>query len=239
MRMSGPRARGLYWPLPQAGVAQSAERLLPKQKVAGSSPVPRSDSRFGPVNGWAYPRPLGMLLIAGAKCLNRVVLAFRSLFDILVHGQASEDVATALSLSSQPAAAPIPEPSVANTSDGALQLLAMLQRDSRLLDFLMEDVSSYSDDQIGAAVRTLHDQSRDSVLRYVTLEPVVDGVEGTFMPAPSASPETVKFVGNVPAQPPGGGILRHRGWRAARVELPRVAPTADITILAPAEFEIE
>ena len=48
-------------------------------------------------------------------------------------------------------------------------MLGIMQRDSRLLDFLMEDLTSYSDDQIGAAVRELHDQCRDSVSRYVTL----------------------------------------------------------------------
>ena len=48
-------------------------------------------------------------------------------------------------------------------------MLAILQRDSRLVDFLMEDIAAYSDDQIGAAVRELHDQCRDSIARYVTL----------------------------------------------------------------------
>ncbi len=60
-------------------------------------------------------------------------------------------------------------------------MIAILQRDARLVDFLMEDISGYADDQIGAAVRELHDQCRDSLARYITLEPVIiDGVEGTF-----------------------------------------------------------
>ena len=44
---------------------------------------------------------------------------------------------------------------------------------------------------------------RDALVRYVKLEPVIDGVEGTFTKAPpggAASPEgAVKFLGNVPA----------------------------------------
>jgi hypothetical protein len=175
--------------------------------------------------------------------LSRIVLAFRCFFNILFQGRLSDPAITELGLSRRaspaaatPAAAPAP---VAKASDGALQILAILQRDSRLLDFLMEDLSSYGDDQIGAAVRELHDQCRDAVSRYVTLQPVIDGVEGTFAQAPSKDPNIVKFVGNVPATPPAGGTLRHKGWRAVKVELPSLPARQDATILAPAEIEVE
>ena len=137
------------------------------------------------------------------------------------------------------AAAPVPAAPAARASDGALQILGILQRDSRLIDFLMEDVSAYSDDQIGAAVRELHDQCRDAIARYVTLAPVIDGVEGTYAKAPGQDPNLVKFVGNVPAKPPAGGTLRHKGWRATKVDLPSLAAKQDATIIAPAEIEIE
>lgn len=178
--------------------------------------------------------------------MNRILLAFKSFFALLFQGRLSDSLLSELGLSrraaastpSPKAAAPAPAVTV-KTSDGALQFLAILQRDSRLLDFLMEDIASYSDDQIGAAVRELHDQCRDAVSRYVTLQPVIDGVEGTFAQAPSKDPNLVKFVGNVPATPPSGGILRHKGWRAAKVDLPALAAKQDATILAPAEIEIE
>lgn len=179
--------------------------------------------------------------------MNRIFLAFRCFFNILFHGRLLDPALTALGLSRRSAAAAPPArqaaaapaaPSV-KTSDGALQILGILQRDSRLLDFLMEDISSYADDQIGAAVRELHDQCRDAVARYITLQPVIDGVEGTFAKAPSKDPNVVKFVGNVPATPPDGGTLRHKGWRAAKVDLPALAGRQDATILAPAEIEIE
>jgi hypothetical protein len=174
--------------------------------------------------------------------LNRIVLAFRSFFSILFGGSLSPEVLTALNLSrrdSRPAAAPAAAAPAIKTADGALQILAIMQRDARLIDFLMEDITSYSDDQIGAAVRELHDQCRDSIARYVTLTPVIDGVEGTFTKAPSTDPQVVKFVGNVPATPPSGGTLRHKGWRAAKVNLPQVSSKLDATIIAPAEIEIE
>ena len=62
-------------------------------------------------------------------------------------------------------------------SDGAVQILSILQRDARLVDFLMEDISGYSDEQVGAAVRDVQQQSRQSMERYLRLQPVIDGVE--------------------------------------------------------------
>jgi hypothetical protein len=177
--------------------------------------------------------------------LNRILLAFRCFFNILFRGVLSDETLTELNLTridaapSRRAQAAAPAPPVVRTSDGALQLLAILQRDSRLIDFLMEDISGYSDDQIGAAVRELHDQCRDSVARYVNLQPVIDGVEGAFTNAPTTDPNVVKFVGNVPAQPPSGGTLRHKGWRAAKVDLPALSGKQDASIIAPAEIEIE
>jgi hypothetical protein len=174
--------------------------------------------------------------------LNRIVLAFRAFFNLLFSGELSAEILIALNLSRRSAtvpakaAAPVP---AARASDGALQILGILQRDSRLIDFLMEDVSGYSDEQIGAAVRELHDQCRDAIARYVTLAPVIDGVEGTYAKAPGQDPNLVKFVGNVPAKPPAGGTLRHKGWRATKVDLPLLAAKQDATIIAAAEIEIE
>src|SRR5260370_31785127 len=135
----------------------------------------------------------------GAIELNRIVLAFRAFFNLLFSGELSGEILIALNLSRRSAAAPpkaaAPPPAAptVRTSDGALQILAILQRDSRLIDFLMEDVSGYSDDQIGAAVRELHDQSRDAIARYVTLDPVIDGVEGTSAKTPPQHPTPLKF----------------------------------------------
>jgi hypothetical protein len=179
--------------------------------------------------------------------LNRIVLAFKCFFGLLFSGELSPDVITALNLTKRGAAAPAakaaaPTPAAVptvRTADGALQLLAILQRDSRLIDFLQEDISAYADDQIGAAVREIHDQSRDAIARYVTLTPVIDGVEGTYAKAPGQDASLVKFVGNVPAKPPAGGTLRHKGWRATKVDLPALPARLDATIIAPAEIEIE
>ena len=178
--------------------------------------------------------------------MNRILLAFRCFFNMLFQGALSSETLDKLHLShrqapARPAAAAQAAPAAPalRTSDGALQMLGILQRDSRLVDFLMEDISAYADDQVGAAVRELHDQCRDSVARYVSLAPVIDGVEGTFVQAPSKDPNVVKFVGNVPAKPPSGGTLRHKGWRASKVDLPAIAGKQDPAVIAPAEIEVE
>jgi Domain of unknown function (DUF2760) len=176
--------------------------------------------------------------------LSRIALAFRSFFAILFTGQLPGDIAQAFGFTqvksptpAKPAAKPSPQ---ANPSDGALQILGLLQRDSRLIDFLMEDISAYSDDQVGAAVRNLHDQCRDSLNRYLRLAPVIDAVEGSFTKLETNDPATVKLLGNVPVSGKApGGILRHKGWRAEKIDLPPTPPAQSVTVIAPAEVEVE
>ena len=174
--------------------------------------------------------------------MNRISLAFRSFFSILFGGNLPPDIAQAFGYSkAMPAAAP-PKPApppkpAAGPADGAVQILAVLQRDARLVDFLMEDLSSFGDDQIGAAARDVQTQARESLARYMKLEPVIDGVEGTFAKTEGLDVSQVKLVGNVPASGKApGGLLRHKGWKAAKVELPQAAPGM---VLAAAELEIE
>jgi hypothetical protein len=175
------------------------------------------------------------------QSLGRIWLAIRSFFSILFSGSLPEDGLTKLGLIRR--GTPKPQtastPAAARPSDGALQMLSILQRDARLIDFIMEDIVAYTDDQVGAAVRGLHDQARESLARYVKLEPVIDGVEGTFTKPALSDPAAVKFVGNVPAGKPSGGLLRHKGWRAGKVDLPPLNPKQDSSILAPAEIEVE
>ena len=170
--------------------------------------------------------------------MQRIVFAFRSFFAILFGGRLPADIAQAFGFVTPP---PPPKPvPVVKPSDGALQILGILQRDARMIDFLMEDISPYSDDQIGAAARNLHDQSRDALQRYLHLSPVVDGVEGTFTKLESNDPAAIKLLGNVPAKGKApGGLLRHKGWRADKIDLPPLVASQSTTILAPAEIEIE
>ena len=183
--------------------------------------------------------------------MSRFGLAFSSFFSILFHDTLPEEAAKAYGyVKAGPAAvktAPAPKPAQpeaktpeVKTSDGAVQMLGILQRDARLVDLLMEDVSGADDEQIGAAFRSVQEQCRQSLEKYVRLAPVIDGVEGSYTKLESNDPATVKLLGNVPAKGKAqGGILRHKGWRAERVELPRLAASQKADVIAPAEVEIE
>ena len=173
--------------------------------------------------------------------MNRIVLAFRCFFALLFRGALPDDVPAKLGLTRRAETkAPPAAASPARASDGALLLLAALQREARLVDFVMEDISAYSDEQVGAAARDVHRQCRETLARYLKLEPVIDGVEGTFTQPGVRDPAAVRFVGNVPAgAPPAGGLLRHKGWRASKIDLPALAPKQDASLIAPAELEVE
>ena len=172
--------------------------------------------------------------------MSRVSAAFSSFFSILFSGVLPEDVAAEFGfVKPQPPPPPVEIPKV---SDGALQILQILQRDSRLIDFLMEDIASFADDQVGAAVRTIHTDCKAALTRHVTLAPVLDGVEGTpqrLDASKAPDPSRIKLLGNVPASGKvAGGTLRHRGWQASAVTLPPLGKQ-DPAVLAPAEIEIE
>lgn len=178
--------------------------------------------------------------------MGRISQAFGAFFAILFSGHLPEELAHAFGYAPKPTEAPqpaAPPPPQHDHADGALQLLGILQRDARLLDFLLEDLTGIPDDQVGAAVREMHRTARESLQRYVTLGPVLDGVEGTRTTLPGAlvgDVNAVKLLGRVP--PDGkakAGILTHRGWKATQVSLPAIAAGQDVTVVAPAQLEIE
>jgi hypothetical protein len=175
---------------------------------------------------------------------KRISYAFKSFFGILSSGALPRDVAHELIESPTETAAPAPaiaEPTapVVESTDRAVQMLAILQRDGRLIDFLTEEIAPYSDAQIGAAVRDLHENCRQSLLKYVRLEPIIASEEGQAITVQEAiDPAAIKLIGNVTGKPPLRGTLRHRGWRASQVNLPPLADGAGRTVVAPAEVEI-
>ena len=183
---------------------------------------------------------------------QRVSYAFRSFFKILSSGEIPGDVAG--ELVKQPAraeqpierAAPrlekpveIPVEKPADSTDRAVQMLAILQRDGRLIDFFTEDIASYSDAQVGAAVRDLHQSCRQTLERYVKLEPIIASEEGQPVTVQDpVDPAAIKLIGNVTGKPPLRGLLRHRGWRVSTVSLPPLPDGTARSVVAPAEVEI-
>lgn len=123
----------------------------------------------------------------------------------------------------------------------AVQILSVLQREGRLVDFLQEDLGLYDDAQIGAAVRGIHEGCRQALKDYVQLTTVYEESEGARVTVPQGfDAKAVRLTGSVSGDPPFEGVLRHRGWKVVRMELPKLAADQKSDwILAPAEVEIE
>jgi len=139
----------------------------------------------------------------------------------------------AVGLPAQPAAPPAP-----SWEEGALGLLGVLQQEGRLLDFLEEDLGGYSDEQIGAAARGIHEGCRAVLRERLNLEPVVPQGEGEAVVIESGfDPAAIRLVGNVTGVPPYHGVLRHPGWRVKTATFPR-RQAVDPRVIAPAEVEI-
>ena len=132
--------------------------------------------------------------------------------------------------------APAPSP---NTP--AIQILSILQRKGRLIDFLQEDLTAYDDAQIGAAVRNVHDGCKQALDEYIKLEPVYAQEEGSPITLQAGfDARSVRLVGNVVGEPPFKGTLRHKGWRVRKIDLPtQVQEEKENFILAAAEVEVE
>ena len=140
-----------------------------------------------------------------------------------------------------PAPAPAPAPIILReaTPDAALQLLSLFQREARLIDFTQENLSAYSDADIGAAARVVHEGCSKVLREHFTIEPVRGEAEGSRIVLEEGfDAAAVRLTGNVVGKAPFRGALSHRGWRASNVRLPKLAEAHDAAILAPAEVEL-
>ncbi|MGD8702737.1 MAG: DUF2760 domain-containing protein [Desulfosarcina sp.] len=121
-----------------------------------------------------------------------------------------------------------------------VHLFSVMQREGRLMDFLHEDLSGFNDDQIGAAVRAIHENCKKTVTRYLSPQPIMKQSEGESVEiAAGFDRQAVKLVGNVVGQPPFCGVLRHRGWQLGSISLPRLSEKENPNLIAPAEVEIQ
>lgn len=183
---------------------------------------------------------------------TRLSYAVRCFFAILLHAEIPQDIERELieparDTASRPRTespskavdAKKSDTAGAESGDRAVQMLGLLQRDGRLVDFLAEDVAAYPDAQLGAAVRSIHASCRQVLERYVKLDPVIDSDEDQPVTVPAGfDPAAIKLVGNVTGEPPIRGVLRHRGWRVKEVTLPSLPQGTGRAIVAPAEVEI-
>jgi hypothetical protein len=158
----------------------------------------------------------------GLKCLGRV----------LSDQQFAEKV--------KPLLTPVVEtPKPIKPSGVPLRILKLLQREGRLLDFLMEDISSAPDAQVGYGVREMHQKCQAAIKKALDLGTVLPNNENETVEVPAGfDPSAVRLTGNVAGEPPFRGTLIHPGWRVNQIHLAAPPEGADELILAPAEVEI-
>ena len=171
----------------------------------------------------------------------RIGLAFRAFSAVLGDpGTAARFLDAAGGAMPAPVAPAAPATTLRQASpDAALQLLSLLQRDARLIDFAGENLADYSDAQVGAAARLVHEGCAKVLREHFQIMPVRDEAEGSRVALPAGfDAAAVRLTGNVVGQPPFNGSLRHRGWRVAEVRLPQLAEGHDTRVLAAAEVEL-
>jgi Domain of unknown function (DUF2760) len=173
---------------------------------------------------------------------SRIGLAFRVLFDGEFAARLSEpEVPPELP---GPAAPTVVAPSAVPvavakepSADAALQLLSLLQREGRFVDFVQQDVAAFPDADIGAAARVVHEGCRRALSAHARVVSVRSEAEGSAVTLAEASAD-VKLVGNVAGSAPFRGVLRHRGWRVQGLSLPKRVGAQDPEVVAPAELEL-
>ena len=189
--------------------------------------------------------------------MGRILLAFRVFFAVLFSGETATRVTRALPApgpTTEPEttrAAPVPKPDERPrpeprpepkrpTQSEAVTLLATLQREARLVDFLKEDLSGYSDDQVGAAARAIQRDSEKVLDRFFALQPVVADEEGAKVNVPAGfDAARYRLTGKVSGEAPFTGTLRHHGWEATKCDLPQFTGSDSAAkTVAPAEIEV-
>jgi hypothetical protein len=182
---------------------------------------------------------------------GRLSIAMGSFFTILGNPAFAAGVRRLRDAEQLAAAAPVSAPAPAPAAQApaaalkqanpaaALQLLGLLQRDARFVDFVEEDIAGYSDTEIGAAARLVHDGCRAVLREHFTIRPVREEPEGSHVTLADGFDATaIRLTGNVAGSAPFHGSISHRGWKAEDVRLPRLAERHDASVIAPAEVEL-
>ncbi|MBR7962970.1 DUF2760 domain-containing protein [Burkholderia vietnamiensis] len=176
--------------------------------------------------------------VLGNREFAAEVLRVRDGVPAVAPAPAAPAPAAAPAAAAAPVKAPAPELREASPQ-AALQLLGLLQRDARFIDFVEEDIAGYADADIGAAARLVHDGCRAALHEHFTIVPVRDEAEGARVTLPAGFDATaVRVTGNVVGSAPFTGTVSHRGWRVADVRLPKLTGSHDASVIAPAEVEL-
>jgi hypothetical protein len=183
-----------------------------------------------------------VLVLGISTCIFRAGSLAAMSRAMAVAGKAKQDPAFAQKLQAIMSGAPVKPvepPKPLKPSGAALRMLALLQAEARLVDFLMEDLHGLPDAQIGQAVREVHKKAQTALKQHAVIEPVLGGNEGDSTTVQKGfDPSAIRVVGNVTGQPPFTGQINHPGWRVKELKLATPPEGADEFVLQPAEVQI-
>jgi hypothetical protein len=137
--------------------------------------------------------------------------------------------------------APAQEPVILKeaTPDAALQLLSLLQNEARFIDFIKEDIATFSDADIGVAARVVHEGCNKAINEHFTMAAIRTEQEGNKITLPVGfDAAAVRLTGNIVGAGPFTGTLIHKGWQVTRINLPKLTLGHNAAIVAPAEVEL-
>jgi hypothetical protein len=179
--------------------------------------------------------------------MSRILIALRAFVAALASSAKAAKIKAALDGQALPkmdgeAKSPQPPPREvsAPTRSEALTLLAALQREARFVDLVQQPLASFSDDQIGAAARTVLGDCGAVLNRFFDLKAILNQEEESPCDVPSGyDPARYKLSGRVEGSGPFHGKLIHHGWQASAVKLPAWTGSKDSAlVIAPAEVEV-
>ena len=128
---------------------------------------------------------------------------------------------------------------VVGDSGEVFRLLVLLQREGRLLDFILEDVGGVDDCVLGGAVRPLLGKLRGVLCDYVVFEPILGGVEGDVFTVESGfDASLVKVEGLLVGGAPFRGVIKHPGWRVVSHRVPAAVPGSGGLVVERAVVEV-
>ncbi len=168
----------------------------------------------------------------------RLFLAFKAFFKILFNASFAQSFAQFWEKEGQPAPAPAASPHLL-VEPGAVQVLALLQREGRLIDFLQEDIEKLPNAQVGEVVRsTVYAGCRKALRDYLEIEPIRQEEENSQVEVePGFDAAAISLVGKVEGDPPFKGTLCHKGWRLTKANLPALSESAP-DVICPAVVEL-
>jgi len=142
----------------------------------------------------------------------------------------------------EPARAAPPALAAARADAEIVSFLAIFQERGRLIDFLMDDITTYDDAQVGAAARVVHQGCKAALQEHFRIRPIREESEGSSVTIPAGyAADEYRLIGKISGPGPFSGTLLHHGWKIDSVNLPRLVrgDPERLPTIAPAEVELK